>query len=85
MPNLSVILHKRCPGWNQSNITFLVTILITFKILPVSGNALIESTHLILILSLDEEGQSKAHLGQLCDLEAVFRTVEFWSVVILVN
>lgn len=65
--------------------TFLVTTVIILEILPVSGNARTESTHLILILSLDEEGQSKSHLGQLCDLDAVFRTVELWGVVILVD
>lgn len=44
-----------------------------------------ESTHLILILGLDEEGQGKSDLGQLCDLDAVLRTVELWGVVVLVN
>lgn len=42
-------------------------------------------THLVLVFSLDEEGQRKPHLGQLSDGDPVLWTVEHGGIVILVN
>lgn len=41
--------------------------------------------HLVLVLNLDEEGESKAHLGQLGDGHAVLGAVELGRIVVDVD